>query len=189
MTQYIHIPLAYADAVIGISGATISYTRRTSGANISAQETRGVPGEMTIEINGSPPQVQTARNMIEVHTLTTYFINYTQSFSIIILTILKNVLIYDSICWQILCHLHHSRLLHSMHNPLRCLLYKVIAKILLCIHQPIPECLLHLLQLIIILHMGIIMDIKSPFTKWVLYILSYFTSKSLNLCNYAYYAP
>lgn len=68
MTQYIHIPLAYAYVVIGVSGATISYIRRTTGAIITAQETRGVPGELTIEINGSLLQVQAAQEMIKVHT-------------------------------------------------------------------------------------------------------------------------
>lgn len=67
MTQYIQIPLGYADAVIGVSGATISYIRRTSGATIAVQETRGVPGEMTVEINGSAPQVQAAQQMIQAH--------------------------------------------------------------------------------------------------------------------------
>ena len=60
------IPLSYADAVIGVSGATISYIRRASGATITIQETRGVPGEMTVEINGSASQVQTAHQLIQV---------------------------------------------------------------------------------------------------------------------------
>ncbi|KAG5514543.1 hypothetical protein RHGRI_035819 [Rhododendron griersonianum] len=47
VTQSMQIPLLYADAVIGISGANISYIRRASGASIAIQETRGVPGEMT----------------------------------------------------------------------------------------------------------------------------------------------
>jgi hypothetical protein len=60
------IPLLYADAVIGISGANISYIRRVSGATIAIQETMGVPEEMTIEINGSASQVQTAEQLIQV---------------------------------------------------------------------------------------------------------------------------
>lgn len=60
------IPLSYADAVIGTSGSNISYIRRTSGATIAIQETRGVPGEMTIEINGTASQVQTAQQLIQV---------------------------------------------------------------------------------------------------------------------------
>jgi len=60
------IPLLYADAVIGTSGANISYIRRASGASIAIQETRGVPGEMTVEINGSSSQIQTAQQLIQV---------------------------------------------------------------------------------------------------------------------------
>lgn len=60
------IPLSYADAVIGTSGTNISYIRRASGATIAIQETRGVPDEMTVEINGSASQVQTAQQLIQV---------------------------------------------------------------------------------------------------------------------------
>ncbi|KAL6968228.1 hypothetical protein U1Q18_034029 [Sarracenia purpurea var. burkii] len=65
VTQTMQIPLSYADSVIGISGANISYIRRVSGASIAIQETRGVPGEMTVEINGSASQVQTAQQLIQ----------------------------------------------------------------------------------------------------------------------------
>ncbi|CAL5425130.1 unnamed protein product [Camellia sinensis] len=65
VTQTMQIPLSYADAVIGNSGANISYIRRASGASIAIQETRGVPGEMTVEINGSASQVQTAQQLIQ----------------------------------------------------------------------------------------------------------------------------
>jgi hypothetical protein len=60
------IPLSYADAIIGSAGANISYMRRTSGATITIQETRSVPGEMTVEIHGSASQVQTAQQLIQV---------------------------------------------------------------------------------------------------------------------------
>ncbi len=66
VTQHMQIPLSYADAVIGTAGANISYMRRTSGATITIQETRGVPGEMTVEIHGSASQVQTAQQLIQV---------------------------------------------------------------------------------------------------------------------------
>ncbi|CAK9150043.1 unnamed protein product [Ilex paraguariensis] len=56
VSQNMQIPLSYADAVIGTSGSNISYIRRASGATIAIQETRGVPGEMTVEINGSASQ-------------------------------------------------------------------------------------------------------------------------------------
>ncbi|KAF3789002.1 Flowering locus K-like proteiny domain [Nymphaea thermarum] len=65
VTQHMQIPLSYADAVIGAGGSSISYIRRASGATITIQETRGVPGEMTVEINGSASQVQTAQQLIQ----------------------------------------------------------------------------------------------------------------------------
>ncbi|KAA8550787.1 hypothetical protein F0562_002471 [Nyssa sinensis] len=65
VTQNMQIPLSYADAVIGTSGANISYIRRASGASVTIQETRGVPGEVTVEINGSATQVQTAQQLIQ----------------------------------------------------------------------------------------------------------------------------
>ncbi|KAH7661301.1 poly(rC)-binding protein 2/3/4 [Dioscorea alata] len=65
VTQHMQIPLSYADAVIGGAGANISYIRRASGATITIQETRGVPGEMTVEIIGSAAQVQAAQQLIQ----------------------------------------------------------------------------------------------------------------------------
>ncbi|KAI3449731.1 hypothetical protein Pfo_006396 [Paulownia fortunei] len=40
VAQNMQIPLSYADAVIGVNGANISYIRRASGATIAIQETR-----------------------------------------------------------------------------------------------------------------------------------------------------
>ncbi|TYI70946.1 hypothetical protein E1A91_D08G259200v1 [Gossypium mustelinum] len=65
VTQQMQIPLSYADAVIGTAGASISYIRRASGATVTIQETRGVPGEMTVEISGTASQVQTAQQLIQ----------------------------------------------------------------------------------------------------------------------------
>ncbi|KAK2637865.1 hypothetical protein Ddye_025660 [Dipteronia dyeriana] len=65
VTQQMQIPLSYADAVIGTAGASISYIRRSSGATVTIQETRGVPGEMTVEISGTASQVQTAQQLIQ----------------------------------------------------------------------------------------------------------------------------
>lgn len=65
VTQNMQIPLTYADSVIGVNGANISYIRRASGATVVIQETRGVPGEMTVEINGSASQVQAAQQLIQ----------------------------------------------------------------------------------------------------------------------------
>eukprot|EP01018_Ginkgo_biloba_P035768 Gb_12787 [translate_table: standard] len=68
VTQHMQIPLSYADAIIGTAGANISYMRRASGATIAIQETRGVPGEMTVEIHGTATQVQTAQQLIQVES-------------------------------------------------------------------------------------------------------------------------
>ncbi|OIT30792.1 PREDICTED: flowering locus K homology domain [Nicotiana attenuata] len=65
ITQHMQIPLSYADAVIGTNGASISYIRRVSGATVTIQETRGVPGEMTVEISGTASQVQTAQQLVQ----------------------------------------------------------------------------------------------------------------------------
>lgn len=64
------IPLSYADAVIGNSGSNISYTRRLSGATVTIQETKGVPGEMTVEVSGTGSQVQAAMQLIQVRIIT-----------------------------------------------------------------------------------------------------------------------
>ncbi|KAK8693962.1 hypothetical protein V6N13_071528 [Hibiscus sabdariffa] len=48
--KHMQIPSSYANAVIGTSGANISYMRRVSGAAIAIEETRDVPGDMTVEI-------------------------------------------------------------------------------------------------------------------------------------------
>ncbi|CAD6205886.1 unnamed protein product [Miscanthus lutarioriparius] len=65
VTHNMHIPLAYADAVIGAAGASINYIRRHSGATVTIQESRGAPGEMTVEIIGTAAQVQTAEQLIQ----------------------------------------------------------------------------------------------------------------------------
>ncbi|KAL5712273.1 hypothetical protein ACHQM5_014463 [Ranunculus cassubicifolius] len=65
MRQNMQVPLSYADAVIGEEGANISYARRMSGATITIHETVGVQGEMTVEINGSASQVQTAQQLLQ----------------------------------------------------------------------------------------------------------------------------
>ncbi|KAH9619337.1 hypothetical protein KSS87_001410 [Heliosperma pusillum] len=64
-TQHMQVPLQYADAVIGSNGSTVSYIRRASGATVTIQETRGVPGEMTVEIDGTASQVQAAQQLVQ----------------------------------------------------------------------------------------------------------------------------
>ncbi|XP_078149152.1 RNA-binding KH domain-containing protein [Carex rostrata] len=65
VTQHMQVPLSYVDAVIGADGANISYIRRASGATVTVQETRGVPGEMTVEMVGSNAQVQAAQQLVQ----------------------------------------------------------------------------------------------------------------------------
>ncbi|KAI3929141.1 hypothetical protein MKX01_006377 [Papaver californicum] len=64
VTQTMQIPLSYAEDIIGIGGANIAYIRRTSGAILTVQESRGLPDEITVEIKGTSTQVQTAQLLI-----------------------------------------------------------------------------------------------------------------------------
>ncbi|KAK6912380.1 K Homology domain, type 1 [Dillenia turbinata] len=59
------IPLSYAEDIIGIGGANIGYIRRSSGAILTVQESRGLPDEITVEIKGSSTQVQMAQQLIQ----------------------------------------------------------------------------------------------------------------------------
>ncbi|XP_077244857.1 RNA-binding KH domain-containing protein PEPPER-like [Tasmannia lanceolata] len=65
MTQTMQIPLSYAEDIIGVAGANIAYIRRTSGAILTVQESRGLPDEITVEIKGTSTQVQTAQQLIQ----------------------------------------------------------------------------------------------------------------------------
>lgn len=65
VTQTMQIPLSYAEDIIGVGGANIAYIRRTSGAILTVQETRGLPDEITVEIKGTSIQVQTAQQLIQ----------------------------------------------------------------------------------------------------------------------------
>lgn len=65
VTQHMQIALAFADAIIGTGGANISSMRRVSGATITIQEAAGCPGEMTVDIQGTSSQVQTAAQLIK----------------------------------------------------------------------------------------------------------------------------
>ncbi|KAJ4962438.1 hypothetical protein NE237_022377 [Protea cynaroides] len=65
VTQTMQIPLSYAEDIIGIGGTNIAYIRRTSGAILTVQESRGHPDEITVEIKGSSSQVQTAQQLIQ----------------------------------------------------------------------------------------------------------------------------
>lgn len=65
VVQTMQIPLSYAEDIIGIEGTNIGYIRRTSGAILTVQESRGLPDEITVEIKGTTSQVQTAQQLIQ----------------------------------------------------------------------------------------------------------------------------
>ncbi|KAK9268978.1 hypothetical protein L1049_000745 [Liquidambar formosana] len=65
ITQTMQIPLSYAEDIIGIGGANIAYIRRSSGAILTVQESRGLPDEITVEIKGTSSQVQAAQQLIQ----------------------------------------------------------------------------------------------------------------------------
>lgn len=69
VAQTMQIPLAYAEDIIGVQGTNIDYIRRSSGAILTVQESRGLPEEITVEIKGTSPQVQAAQQLIQVDTL------------------------------------------------------------------------------------------------------------------------
>ncbi|CAI9766020.1 unnamed protein product [Fraxinus pennsylvanica] len=68
IAQTMQIPLAYAEDIIGVGGANIAYIRRTSGAILTVQESRGLPEEITVEIKGTSSQVQAAQQLIQEFT-------------------------------------------------------------------------------------------------------------------------
>ena len=68
VTQTMQIPLAFAEDIIGIGGGNIAYIRRASGAVLTVQETGGLRDEITVEIKGTTTQVQTAQQLIQVHS-------------------------------------------------------------------------------------------------------------------------
>ncbi|XP_011008668.1 PREDICTED: poly(rC)-binding protein 3-like [Populus euphratica] len=65
VTQTMQVPLSYAEDIIGVAGSNIAYIRRTSGAILSIQESRGLPDEITVEIKGTGAQVQMAQQLIQ----------------------------------------------------------------------------------------------------------------------------
>lgn len=74
ITQTMQIPLSYAEAILGTKGTNIALIRRSSGAFLTVQESRGLPDEITVEIKGTSSQVQTAQHMIQVGTFFTDFL-------------------------------------------------------------------------------------------------------------------
>ncbi|KAL3534867.1 hypothetical protein ACH5RR_003328 [Cinchona calisaya] len=65
VAQTMQIPLDYAEDIIGEGGTNIAYIRRTSGAILTVQESRGLADEITVEIKGNSSQVQTAEQLVQ----------------------------------------------------------------------------------------------------------------------------
>ncbi|XP_050375395.1 RNA-binding KH domain-containing protein PEPPER [Argentina anserina] len=65
ITQTMQIPLSYAEDIIGVEGRSIEYIRRSSGALLTVQESRGLPDEITVEIKGTSSQVLAAQQLIQ----------------------------------------------------------------------------------------------------------------------------
>ena len=56
----------YAHGIIGVDGSNIAYIRRYSGAIVTVQESPGLPDEITIQIKGTPSEVEVAQQLIQV---------------------------------------------------------------------------------------------------------------------------
>ncbi|KAL8158754.1 hypothetical protein V2J09_000291 [Rumex salicifolius] len=65
VAQTMQIPLSYAEDIIGTAGSNIAFIRRSSGATITVQESRGYPDEITVEIKGTALQVQAAQQLMQ----------------------------------------------------------------------------------------------------------------------------
>ncbi|XP_022755486.1 RNA-binding KH domain-containing protein PEPPER-like isoform X2 [Durio zibethinus] len=65
IAQTMQIPFSYAEDIIGIGGANIAQIRRSSGAVVTVQESRGLSDEITVEIKGTSSQVQMAQQLIQ----------------------------------------------------------------------------------------------------------------------------
>ncbi|CAL9130310.1 unnamed protein product [Musa acuminata var. zebrina] len=65
VTHKMQIPLMHAEDIIGLGGGNIAYIRRSSGAFITVQETRGLPDEITVEVKGTTSQVHLAQQLIQ----------------------------------------------------------------------------------------------------------------------------
>ncbi|KAG2273099.1 hypothetical protein Bca52824_067654 [Brassica carinata] len=66
------VPASQAGSLIGKQGATVKAIQEAAGCvvrvlgSVTIQETRGVPGEMTVEVSGTGSQVLTAMQLIQV---------------------------------------------------------------------------------------------------------------------------
>ncbi|PRQ23437.1 putative K domain-containing protein [Rosa chinensis] len=65
LMQTEQILLSYAEDIIGVEGRSIEFIRRSSGALLTVQESRGLPDETTVEIKGTSSQVQAAQQLIQ----------------------------------------------------------------------------------------------------------------------------
>ncbi|KAL0738991.1 hypothetical protein Bca4012_015201 [Brassica carinata] len=64
VSQTMQIPFSYAEDIIGLEGANIAFIRRRSGCTITIQESPH-PDQITVEIKGTSPQVQTAQQLVQ----------------------------------------------------------------------------------------------------------------------------
>lgn len=60
------VPLAYAEEIIGVRGENIEFIRSISGAVVVLEEIRDYPEEVLVMIEGTPSQVQTAHQLVQV---------------------------------------------------------------------------------------------------------------------------
>ncbi|XP_063948258.1 RNA-binding KH domain-containing protein PEPPER-like [Daucus carota subsp. sativus] len=65
VAQTTQVPLMYAHGIIGVDGSNIAYIRRYSGAIVTVQESPGLPDEITIQIKGTPSEVEVAQQLIQ----------------------------------------------------------------------------------------------------------------------------
>ena len=63
------IPLPYAEEIIGERGENIEFVRSVSGAVVILEEIGDYPEEVLIVIKGSPSQVQTAHQRLQVTSI------------------------------------------------------------------------------------------------------------------------
>jgi poly(rC)-binding protein 3/4 len=60
------IPLPHAEEIIGARGENIEFIRSASGAVVILEEIGDYPEEVLVMIKGSPSQVQTAYQVLQV---------------------------------------------------------------------------------------------------------------------------
>jgi len=64
-TRTMQVPLAYAEEIIGVRGENIEFIRSVSGAVVVLEEI-GDYQKVRVMIEGTPSQVQTAHQLVQV---------------------------------------------------------------------------------------------------------------------------